>query len=223
MNIPYVNIHSHTNIYEENIIKLVSLFPDKQYFVEGVKYSVGIHPWDVESYEAKLKLIEQSVHKNEILAIGEIGIDKVCKTDLDLQIKVFKLQLEIAKVHNLPIVIHCVRCYNEVYKILVAEKFKLPIIFHGFNKEVNVAEMFNTFDAYFSFGKILKAKNIKVVNRFKDIPLNRIFLETDDEDIDIESIYEKAANIKGVSLETLKGSIYNNFCKIFIKEGIYSI
>ncbi len=178
-------------------------------------YSVGIHPWYIDSKTIKEELAEMKIassHKN-VLAIGECGLDRICNTDFKLQEKVFIEQIlwanEIAK----PLIIHCVKAHHETLILLKEYNRTSPVIFHGFNNKLETANKILEQGYYLSFGKHLM--NPSVENVFSKISLEKIFLETDDSDIGIDAIYKQAAKIKNISTEQLSLQIKKNLDRIF--------
>lgn len=179
-------------------------------------YSIGIHPWyiDENRLETDLKIIKQKLQLNECLALGECGLDKRIEIPLDLQISVFKQQLEIVMQTNKPIVLHCVAAYDEVIAIKKEMKITNPMIIHGFSKNEQVAQSLLKNGFYLSFGKCL-LRNPDLEKVFTFAPENQILLETDTIEESIYQVYEKAALIKGISVEEMKTIVFTNFSTIF--------
>lgn len=179
-------------------------------------YSIGIHPWyiDENRLETDLKIIKQKLQLDECLALGECGLDKRIEIPLDLQISVFKQQLEIVKQTNKPIVLHCVAAYDEVIAIKKEMKIVNPMIIHGFSKNEQVAQSLLKNGFYLSFGKYL-LRNPDLEKVFTFAPENQILLETDTIEESIYQVYEKAAAIKGISVEEMKTIVFTNFSTIF--------
>lgn len=209
----YINIHSHkTKPSAGTITNCLNSF--NQLPTSGF-YSIGMHPWYIKAEEAENQFTElaQVATQNNVLAIGECGLDKVCKTDFELQQKYFIKQIQLANTLNKPLIIHCVKAYNEVTNLLQQQNLQVPVIFHGFNKnEVLAKELVNN-GYYLSFGKHLL--NPSVSNTFKNISIEKIFLETDDSDISIEELYRIAALQKNIEVETLINQITNNASRVF--------
>ena len=83
------------------------------------------------------------------------------------------------------------------------------MIIHGFNKKQSIAEDLLKNNFYLSFGKAV-LYNLSLQNILKITPLDKIFLETDNEDFNIEDLYQKTSEIKGISLEKLNEQILEN-------------
>ena len=161
-----------------------------------------------------MKIIKQKLQLEECLALGECGLDKRIEIPLDKQILVFKQQLEIVKQTNKPVVLHCVAAYDEVIAIKKEMKIENPMIIHGFSKNEQVAKSLLNNGFYLSFGKYL-LRNPDLEKVFTFAPENQILLETDTIEESIYQVYEKAASIKGISVEEMKTIVFNNFSTVF--------
>lgn len=176
-------------------------------------FSVGIHPGEIdENWEINFeKIKEKSLHQN-CLAIGECGLDGLLKTDENLQKKVFEKHIFWANEINKPIIIHCVKRFSE---LIPFQKLAItPFIIHGFNKKKTIAKELIDHGFYLSFGKSV-LYNLSLQEILKEIPIEKLFLETDNEDFNIEELYHKTAEIKQISLEQLQNKMLENAEKIF--------
>lgn len=171
-------------------------------------YSIGIHPKDinVDDLESQFDWFHSNMNEN-CFAIGECGLDSLVQTDQSIQEKVFLKQIKFANDVKKPIIIHCVRKFYEV--ISFKKYVERPLIIHGFNKKQNIAEDLLKNNFYLSFGKAV-LYNLSLQNILKITPLNRIFLESDNDDFDIKTLYQKVSEIKEISLENLNKQISEN-------------
>lgn len=211
----FINLHTHQFSNLSDVIEVVNQYP-WEFDASIPTYSIGIHPWyiDENRLETDLKIIKQKLQLEECLALGECGLDKRIEIPLDKQILVFKQQLEIVKQTNKPVVFHCVAAYDEVIAIKKEMKMENPIIIHGFSKNEQVAKSLLNNGFYLSFGKYL-LRNTDLEKVFTFASENQILLETDTIEESIYQVYEKAASIKGISVEEMKAIVFNNFSKIF--------
>lgn len=216
----FVNIHTHQDNHAENELALsnifaheISSFPKKK----DSYYSVGIHPWYLDKLDSDIAIeeIRNAVKSSQVIAIGECGLDRAIETPLDIQTEIFVEQLKIAEENDKPVVIHCVRAYPEVISIRNKYKFKVPWIMHGFTGHGQVAKQLIEKDCYLAFGKFLFYRESKAPVLFPDLPDERIFLECDEEKIPIEQVYNRAAELKNVSLEQLISITLENFKRVF--------
>lgn len=179
-------------------------------------YSCGIHPWNADLMvdDNFLKIEQKAVEKN-CLAIGEIGLDKLKGPDLSLQIEVFERQIALSEKLELPVIIHCVKAWNEIAEIKKRLAPKQQWIYHGFSK-VGILENVLDRGLVISVGAAVLS-NSKLEEAILKIPDNRLLLETDDAPVDIFDIYKKVSEIKKIPLQTLEGIIEENFKTIFRK------
>ena len=211
----FINLHTHKFSNLSDVIDVVNQYP-WEFDASIPNYSIGIHPWyiDENRLESDLEIIKEKLQLSECLALGECGLDKRIEIPLELQFSVFKKQLEIVKQTKKPIVLHCVAAYDEVIAIKREMKIENPMIIHGFSKNEQVAKSLLNNGFYLSFGKYL-LRNPDLEKVFTFAPENQILLETDTIEESIYQVYEKAASIKGISVEEMKTIVFTNFSRIF--------
>ena len=176
--------------------------------------SAGIHPWHIDDNTAqKLDILNNWCRQGLLAAIGEAGLDRSIDTDIEQQKSVFAAQVTLAKQHRLPMIIHCVRAHSDFLQILRREP-DVKMIFHGFSGNATTANQLLQHGAMLSFGHQLLS-NSELQKTFTNIPNDCIFLETDTKSININDIYNFAAELKSVSADELKQIIYNNLIRIF--------
>jgi TatD DNase family protein len=211
----FINLHTHKFSNLSDVIEVVNQYP-WEFDASIPNYSIGIHPWYINENRlaSDLKLIELKLQEKECLALGECGLDRRIEIPLKLQISVFKQQLEIVKQSNKPIILHCVAAYDEAIAIKKEMKIENPMIIHGFSKNEQVAKSLLNNGFYLSFGKYL-LRNPDLEKVFTFATENQILLETDTIEESIYQVYEKAALVKGISIEEMKAIVFTNFSKIF--------
>jgi TatD DNase family protein len=176
---------------------------------------MGIHPWYIKNESISEEIIELKMNstKQNILAIGECGLDRFCETPYKLQQEIFKQQIiwanEIAK----PLIIHSVRTYDDVLQTLKDNKNIMPVIFHGFNKNKIIAQKIIASGHYISFGKDVSKSELETV--IASVPLDKIFLETDESDLPIEFIYKEFSRIRNIPLSQLILQTNKNLKTVF--------
>lgn len=180
-------------------------------------YSYGLHPWFIDPATSgdMLRELEIKADEKRCIAIGECGLDKLSKVDFEAQLKVFEEQVRIANACKKPLVVHCVKAFNEVINCLNDQNNAVPVIIHGFNNNENIARVLRDQGCYFSFGKALLGYESNAAKAIKAVGRKNFFLETDDADISIKYIYRKAAELLGVGEEILKMQIQSNFENVF--------
>lgn len=214
----FIDIHVHKSYKEPETVILRNLFPENTNEIDGNGYySVGLHPWYVKEPDIieKIDEIARASQNENIIAIGEIGIDAKVDVSFDLQMKAFQMQLAIAEKVRKPVIIHCVRAYNELLSLRKRADNEIPWIIHWFNSGIEMANDLISKNCYLSYGISLFKEESKSFRAFKYLPLERIFFETDDVGISIIQVYEKAASILNVSVQTLQEKIKTNFESCF--------
>ncbi|PRD48230.1 TatD family hydrolase [Sphingobacterium haloxyli] len=214
MSFPYINIHTHCTLAPTaQIFSLPNVIISKNYLFPH-PCSLGIHPWFVErNVKAQLDALHQYGKKQQVLAIGECGLDKLCDTAWNIQEAIFRKQISYANSVQKPLIIHCVRAYQECLRILHEEKVRVPVIFHGFEKKTELATQIIRHGYFLSLGGALLRGNKDSL--IQHIPLDKILLETDDKSINIVDIYAYFCRVRKIELQYLKEQLYQNFKHIF--------
>ena len=204
----------------------------------GVKYPnncfpmMGLHPTSVkENYKDELAQVEDWMNKQKFCAVGEIGIDLYWdKTRLAAQQDAFRFQIELAKKHNLPFVIHCRDAFDEIFEILdELNDDKMRGIFHCFTGTVEQANhIINYGDFKIGIGGVVTFKNSGLDKIVEQIDLKHIVLETDspylapapfrgkrNESTYIYTIAEKVADIYNISIEEVAKVTTENSKQVF--------
>ena len=171
--------------------------------------TVGIHPWHAENADlAEVERLAPSVD-----AIGEIGLDFACDVPKEVQMAVFRAQLAIAEREEKAVVLHCVKAFEEVMKIVLEYRLK-AVIFHGFIGSVEQAQRAVQQGFCLSFGE-RTFRSPKTIEALRSTPLSLLFIETDESTTPIEEIYEKIAELRGIPTTELITAIEENFNRIF--------
>jgi TatD DNase family protein len=208
-----INIHTHTTPSSDEWA-IQNLYDNFASIGETGYYSIGLHPWYISmDWPAQFELLKRYSIRKNVIAIGETGLDKICKTDWQLQKEVFVAQIQLANFLQKPLIIHCVRAWDEVLEKLKNEKVSVPVIFHGFNKNWLLAKRITDTGYYLSFGKALQQTRVQGV--LKQVPLSKVFLETDDAAIEIETIYNLAAQALSIEVNVLSLQIQQNVKTVF--------
>ena len=191
METPFVNIHTHR---------------PTGHGIEPA--SAGIHPW--EAAEGDLATVREHVGPAQI--VGEIGLDYL-RPDREAQLRIFEGQLRLAEAAGKPVVLHCVKAFEETMRLL--KQFRLrAVIFHGFIGSPEQARQALAKGYCLSFGERTFASP-KTLAALRGTPLSQLFLETDDSPVPIAEIYARAAEAKGVPEEELQRAILDNYKRIF--------
>ena len=205
-----------------------------------MRIASGIGPWWLNKGKTIDEMIDMLlslfvVDKPD--AIGEVGLEffHECGTVED-QKELLSRQIEISQSLQVPVIIHNREADDEMINTLRNYSFPYGGIIHCFSSDIKFAEFALTKGFSLSFaGPITYKKNDDLRNVLKEVPLTSLLLETDspflapqnkrgkpNTPLYISSIYEKAAEVKGIEINQLIESINENFLRMFpIKERTY--
>lgn len=199
--------------------------------------SFGYHPWYLrqraQDWKNELnRHLDAAPH-----AVGEIGLDRWMKDyDMALQEEMFLAQIEIAHERDLPVTIHCLKAAGRLLELLQAGPVpRRGFLLHSYNGSAEMIPRFEQLGAYFSisgyFAHERKAKHVEVL---KQIPIERILIETDAPDMslperlithslqdglnhpaNLSAIYEFAAAIFEMPVEEFTHLVGRNFQRFF--------
>ena len=207
----------------KNIIKLDSM----------IYGTFGIHPHETEdTLLVDKNYIIKEINKNKrIIGIGETGLDFFYNhSNKSRQIDSFKAHIEASIDLNMPIIIHSRNAENETHDILRSYKSnKLKILMHCFTGSLNFAKQLLELDAFFSASGIITFKNsVDLRETFKNIPLDKLLIETDspflapipmrgkkNEPSFIKYTLEKLSFIKEKTSQQMSDLTTKNFNKLF--------
>ena len=207
-----LDIHSH-HLSEDPFRAILNIrFPKDKFFPEaGRCYSVCVHPWEV-TLENRIDwtLFEELAGHPQVLAIGECGMDKHVYPELLMaQERIFSRQLAVAEKLGKPVLIHNVKSTGIIGLLKKNASGHIPWIQHGFRGKPELALEMLRSGFYLSLGIRYNEDSLRV------IPLDRLFLETDDSETDICQVYERAARTLGISVIKLTEQIQHNIKKVF--------
>ena len=206
----------------------------------NVYAAIGIHPdasytdCSEDNYE-KMSILSQS---KKVVAWGEIGLDYFRLDDPKtppkaIQKGAFIEQIEVASMLGLPIAIHMRDAIEDTIEILNENIMYLSngFVMHCYSGPKELVKQFADMGSYFSFGGAITFKNAKRnVEALKEVPLDRLLLETDcpymaptphrgemNEPKFISLVAQKAAEIKEIPVEKLIDITTNNAKALFTR------
>jgi len=162
--------------YTERMLTLEKKYPENVYLM------MGLHPTHVKAnYEEELSHVQEMLNKHKFYAVGEIGVDLYWdKSTRGIQQDAFRRQIQLAKQHQLPIVIHCRDAFDDVFEVLESEKGpELYGIFHCFTGTLAQAKQAISYNIKLGIGGVATFKNGKIDQFLSEISLEHIVLETD--------------------------------------------
>lgn len=192
---------------------------------------LGLHPTSVNAdWEQEMMEVEKHLDR-KIAAIGEVGIDCYwSKEFLDQQKEVFRIQLEMASRLDLPVIIHSRESTELIINILKENKhLGSRGVFHAYSgSKETFRELEKLGDWYIGIGGVLTYKKASIAETVKEIPLERILLETDspyltpvpfrgkrNESSYVPYIAQKLSELTGRDILEIAGTTTTNAQKLF--------
>ena len=175
-------LDAHTHTPAPNAI--ISVEPGNFSPSEGLFYSVGIHPWSPRPDAHSEALLRSAAHHPQVVAIGECGIDLLRGTlPLNEQVQLTLLHARLAEEAHKPLVLHCVRAYHLIARLLKEFRPTQPWIIHGFRGNASVAHQLLRFpQVWLSFGEHFNPEALAAT------PPTRRLAETDCSTLPISTI-----------------------------------
>jgi TatD DNase family protein len=193
--------------------------------------TVGWHPVDaIDMMPGDLEWIESLCQHEKVVAIGEIGLDYYWdKSPKDVQQRVFREQIRLARKLGMPIVIHNRDAHQDILTILKEEKAaEVGGIMHCFSGSWETAKQCLDMNFHISFGGPVTFKNaVQPKEVLAQVPLDRLLIETDapyltphpfrgkrNETGYVRLVAETAAEIRGMTLEEIAAITTNNAIRL---------
>lgn len=184
-------------------------FEDAKDSINCTWFSCGVHPWYSEDAEPQIKFLKEIAADVSIVAIGEAGYDKLRGASLENQRVIFEQQVALSEELQKPLIIHCVKAWEQLLASQKKIKPKQPWIIHGYRGKPELTEQLLKHNFYFSIGEKQNIESLQL------IPLDRIFCETDVNDCTIDQIYQTLAETLEIDLDLLAQQIEYNVQNIF--------
>lgn len=209
----------------ERTMELIEAYDD----IYGV---IGWHPVDaIDCTDEDLQWIEELSAHEKIVGIGETGLDYHWdKSPKDVQKKLFRRQLALAKRVGLPIIIHNRESTEDCMEILKEENaHEIGGIMHAFSADEKTADEIIAMNFYVSLGGPVTFKNAKLPKDIAvHVPLDRLLVETDapyltphpfrgrrNEPAHVKLVAEKIAELRGMSYEDLASATTENAKRLY--------
>ncbi len=175
----------------------------------GQDFSAGIHPWHIPARpEEAMERLDRMAASPSCKAIGEAGMDKRMPTPLPLQRGLFVRQAELAAAHRLPLIVHCVKAWDELLSARKDVPSTLVCIVHGFRGKPRLAESLLDKGFYLSFGFRFHPQSLTLC------PPGRLFLESDEDPRPVDTLYRTASGLRSCTPEELRAQCWENLARI---------
>ncbi len=195
--------------------------------------AVGVHPQDAEKFsEEQIPQFLQWAEHPKVVAIGELGIDYYRDYNpRELQIQVFERFVRLAKETGLPIIVHNREADEDVLAVLSKPDFSdVRGVFHCFSSDLAYAEKVLNLGYFISFTGIVTFKNSNARDVLRELPLDRLLVETDapllapvphrgkrNEPAFVRLVAQEFTRVKGLSLEKVAEITTQNALRLFPK------
>ncbi len=159
----------------ERVLELTKRYP----FVYGM---IGVHPDEVgDLNEENFARMEQLLHEEKVVAVGEIGLDYYWdKEQHEIQKEWFIHQLQLARKLNMPVNIHSREAAQDTMEIMKEYATDMKAIIHCYSYSKEMAEEYVKMGYLLGIGGVVTFKNAKKLKEVvKAVPLSHIVLETD--------------------------------------------
>ena len=212
-----------------------------QNLCQNPNFAHGIDAQNLSSLDQVIDQVMQQIWQiaqdSRMIAIGECGLDRHHRVkythipipthisnsddtpqviDLALQIKAFSAQIELSETLQKPLIIHCVKAFNELINLKQKHRPRMPWLVHGFDKKDDLRRSLAHHGIKVSFGASICHPQSPSREVIAAVPLEQLFLETDAQTkFEIRDIYREAAAIKQVPLEQLQEQLWQNFRNLF--------
>jgi len=194
--------------------------------------AVGWHPVDaIDMTDDDLNWIEELASHPKVVAIGETGLDYYWdKSAKDVQKKVFRQQIQLAKKVKLPLIIHNREATDDVIEILKQEGAdEIGGVMHCFSGTLEQAKTCIDLNFYISFAGPVTFKNAKPLQEVaREVPLERMLIETDcpylaphpfrgkrNEPAYVRYVAQQIAQLKNKSFEEIAAITFENASQLF--------
>jgi len=180
------------------------------------KHASGIHPWNVLApfNLVSLKKNFTEISKERMFAIGECGLDRAREglATIEEQSEVLEWHFNLARKSKRPLIFHCVRAHSDLIGILKKHRWQAPFMLHDFSGNEKQITEYLKYQAFFSLGKRILIDH----SLLKQIPIERLLLETDDQvEVGIEMLYKEAAAVLNMPLSEFEEQLKKNFLTFF--------
>lgn len=212
----FIDFHTHKPIHKGNAEVLEVVSAHKQIKYEGNYYTIGHHPWwsDAVLSESDLQNLAINLENSLCLGIGECGLDKLKGASKSIQEEVFFQQIQLANAHKVPVIIHCVRQYDQIIHFR-KQHGQTPWAIHGFRRNLQLAKSLLGAGIKLSVSPFLNM-NQSFTDMLRYLPLDQFFIETDSEySLSIQQRYQIMADLKGISNNQLQEVLETNFKHFF--------
>ncbi|RLE31282.1 hypothetical protein DRJ54_00835 [Candidatus Acetothermia bacterium] len=188
----------------------------------------GIHPHEAKNFSPEVaERLEELL--GDAVAVGEIGLDYYRNlSPKEAQLSAFRAQLRLAQRLDLPVILHYREAGEDFFRVL-EEVAPLRGVWHAFSGDLTLARRAIDLGLHLGIGGPLTyRKNEPTRQAVKEVPLERLLLETDapflppepfrgkrNDPLKVRLVALRLAELLGLSLEEVAAATYENACRLF--------
>ena len=218
----FVDFHTHKTKVESNVFSIYSHSVGNPHSCDEHYLSVGLHPWDISKVDVEHALaeVESLMDREGVIMVGECGLDHCHGVSMAVQQQVFERHVLLSEQYAKPLVIHCVRAFDELLALKKRHKPQQTWVVHGFANNISIARRLVSEGILLSFGQNLfnpNGNSAKIIRQMTEIPF---FLETDDSSISIAEVHARAAEVLQTDMSKLQNMMIHNMEEILNRRII---
>ncbi|QMU98996.1 YchF/TatD family DNA exonuclease [Borrelia sp. A-FGy1] len=212
-------------------------FYDRKRLLEAysnIALTVGIHPLN-DTLKDDFELIDNILVNENVIAVGEIGLDYLKSDNKKEQIEALNVQLDLASKYKKPVILHIREAYDDVYDIIKSSNFLNRGILHCYSGTYEYAKKFIDLGFKISFAGNLTFKNSEFLREvLRKIDISDILIETDSPFLAPVPLRGKinvpfflgytcleVAKVKSCDVESIAAKLYHNFKDLF--KNVYQL
>ncbi len=192
--------------------------------------TAGVHPHEADSWsEATLSALEELAARDEVVAIGETGLDFHYENSArEAQIAAFRAQLGLAERARLPVVVHTRDADAETIELIAEFAGRVTGVLHCYTAGTRLLEVGLEADWYVSFSGIITFKSYHDEEHIRRVPSGRLLAETDspylapvprrgarNEPAFVAHVVSRMAEVRGEEPAAVARSTYENACRFY--------
>ena len=205
------DIHTHHKHSEHKAI--ISVLPSQYIPIQDVYYSIGIHPWNSDNYQKDdIDLLQQYIQHHNVVAVGETGIDRKRGACIEQQVILLEKHIALSEQFKKPLILHVVHGIDIILNMHNKYKPSQQWIIHGYRgNPITTRQLLNK-NIQQSFNHKFNIESVKIT------PIEKLWIESDENPELLEENYRKIALIKNLSVDELKLSTQLRAEKLFFQS-----
>ena len=198
-----IDLHTHHKDREDNLFILNCTLENIE---DARNISVGLHPWNIdEDWEQKMQQLSKLATAENVKAIGECGIDKLKSgASVETQIETLKAHIRLSEQLKKPLILHIVKGQDIIMRLHKETRPTQAWIIHGFRGKRDQAQQYISEGFYLSYGTKFNKEALL------STPIERLFIERDEDRISLAQHYSHIAEIFNTSVVELAATIERN-------------